>query len=58
VADEAYELGRVMAAAAILDLLDMDVPPFIVAPAVTVTAENVADGWMQSLHIKAPDSLH
>lgn len=57
VADEAYELGRVMAAAAILDLLDMDVPPFIVAPAVTVTADNVAEGWMQSLHIDAPASL-
>lgn len=57
VADEAYELGRVMAAAAILDLLDMDVPPFIVAPAVTVTADNVAEGWMQSLHVEAPESL-
>jgi ribose transport system substrate-binding protein len=57
VADEAYELGRVMAAAAILDLLDQDVPPFIVAPAVTVTADNVAKGWMQSLHIEAPESL-
>jgi ribose transport system substrate-binding protein len=57
VADEAYELGRAMAAAAILDLLDQDVPPFIVAPAVTVTADNVVEGWMQSLHIKAPESL-
>jgi ribose transport system substrate-binding protein len=57
VADEAYELGRSMAAAAILDLLDMDVPPFVVAPAVTVTADNVTEGWMQSLHIEAPDSL-
>lgn len=57
VADEAYELGRAMAAAAILDLLDMDVPPFIVAPAVTVTADNVAEGWMQSLQIEAPESL-
>ncbi|MEH6833149.1 MULTISPECIES: substrate-binding domain-containing protein [Falsihalocynthiibacter] len=57
IADEAYELGRVMAAAAILDLLDQDVPPFIVAPAVTVTADNVAEGWMKSLHIEAPESL-
>lgn len=57
VADEAYELGRAMAAAAILDLLDQDVPPFVVAPAVTVTADNVAEGWMQSLHIEAPKSL-
>lgn len=57
VADEAYELGRTMAAAAILDLLNQDVPPFVVAPAVTVTAENVAEGWMQSLHVEAPKSL-
>ncbi|MDO6730930.1 substrate-binding domain-containing protein [Marinovum sp. 2_MG-2023] len=57
VADEAYELGRAMAAAGILDLLDMDVPAFVVAPAVTVTADNVAEGWMQSLHIEAPASV-
>lgn len=57
IADEAYELGRAMAAAAIRDLLDQDVPPFIVAPAVTVTADTVVEGWMQSLHIPAPDSL-
>jgi ribose transport system substrate-binding protein len=57
VADEAYELGRTMAAAAMLDLLDQDVPPFIVAPAVTVTADNVSEGWMQSLRVKAPESL-
>jgi ribose transport system substrate-binding protein len=57
IADEAYELGRAMAAAAILDLLGKDVPPFVVAPAVTVTADNVAEGWMQSLHIDAPKSV-
>ncbi|NIZ63334.1 LacI family transcriptional regulator [Sedimentitalea sp. CY04] len=57
IADEAYELGRAMAAAAVLDLLDQDVPPFVVAPAVTVTADNVVEGWMQSLHIAAPTSL-
>ncbi len=57
VADEAYELGRAMAAAAVLDLLDQDVPPFVVAPAVTVTADNIAEGWMQSLHIEAPESV-
>ncbi len=57
VADEAYELGRAMAASAVLDLLGEDVPPFIVAPAITVTAENVVEGWMQSLNINPPDSL-
>ena len=57
VADEAYELGRAMAASAVLDLLGQEVPPFVVAPAVTVTADNVREGWMQSLNIEAPASL-
>lgn len=57
VADEAYELGRAMAASAVLDLLGESVPPFVVAPAITVTADNVAEGWNTSLHTDAPDSL-
>lgn len=57
VADEAYELGRAMAASAVLDLLGEDVPSFVVAPALTVTADNVADGWQNSLNIDAPASL-
>ncbi|MEM9577673.1 MAG: substrate-binding domain-containing protein [Pseudomonadota bacterium] len=57
VADEAYELGRAMAASAVLDLLGEDVPPFIVAPALAVTADNVVDGWKKSLNIDAPASL-
>ncbi|MDE0591506.1 substrate-binding domain-containing protein [Halocynthiibacter sp. C4] len=57
VADEAYELGRAMAASAVLDLLGEDVPPFVVAPAITVTADNVAEGWNTSLRIDAPKSL-
>ena len=57
VADEAYELGRAMAAAGVLDLLGRDVPPFGVAPALTVTADNVAEGWMRSLRIEAPESV-
>ena len=57
VADEAYELGRAMAASAVLDLLGEDVPPFVVAPAITVKADNVAEGWKQSLNIEAPDSV-
>ena len=57
IADEAYELGRAMAAAAVLDLLGEDVPAFLVAPAITVTADNVAEGWNTSLHINAPSSL-
>ncbi len=57
VADEAYELGRAMAASAALDLLGEDVPPFIVAPAITVMADNVVEGWHQSLNIDPPSSV-
>ncbi len=57
VADEAYELGRAMAAAAALRLVDKDVPPFIAAPAITVTADNVAEGWKKSLNIDPPASV-
>ncbi len=57
VADEAYELGRAMAAAGARKLLGEVTPPFVVAPAFTVTADTVAEGWMNSLHIDAPASL-
>ncbi|MDA8812396.1 substrate-binding domain-containing protein [Amylibacter sp.] len=57
VADEAYELGRAMAAAGARKLLGKDTPSFVIAPALTVTADNVAAGWMNSLNIEAPASL-
>lgn len=57
VADEAYELGRAMAASAVLDLLGEAVPPFVVAPAVTVTADSVVEGWKRSLNVAPPASL-
>lgn len=57
VADEAYELGRAMAAAGARQLAGEETPPFVVAPAVTVTADNVAEGWMQSLNVAAPASV-
>lgn len=57
VADEAYELGRAMAAVGANDLLGNAMPPFIVAPAITVTADNVAEGWNISLHRDAPESV-
>jgi len=57
VADEAYELGRAMAAAGARQLAGVETPPFVVAPAVTVTADNVSEGWMQSLNIEAPASV-
>ncbi len=57
VADEAYELGRAMAAAGLKGLLGEEVPAFVVAPALTVTADTVAEGWQQSLHRDAPASV-
>ncbi len=42
VADKAYELGRTMAAVGVKALLEQETPPFLVAPALTVTKENVA----------------
>ncbi|MGY3670917.1 substrate-binding domain-containing protein (plasmid) [Marinovum sp. KMM 9989] len=57
VADEAYELGRAMAAAGARQYAGEETPPFVVAPAITVTADNVAEGWMTSFHIDAPASL-
>jgi len=57
VADEAYELGRAMAASAALDLMGEVVPPFIVAPAITVSADNIVEGWNQSLNIDPPSSV-
>ncbi|MCY3675658.1 MAG: substrate-binding domain-containing protein [Paracoccaceae bacterium] len=57
IADEAYELGRAMAASAALDLMGEVVPPFIVAPAITVNADNILEGWNQSLNIDPPSSV-
>jgi ribose transport system substrate-binding protein len=57
VADQAYELGRAMATVAAYGLLGKEAPPFIVAPATTVTKENVAAGYQESLHRDAPQSV-
>lgn len=57
IADEAYELGRAMAAAGARALVGEQTPPFVVVPAVTVTADNVEQGWMQSQHKNAPKSV-
>lgn len=57
VADEAYELGRAMAAAGARALLGEGVPPFVVAPALAVTADNVAEGWHNSLRADPPASV-
>ena len=57
VADEAYEVGRAMAAVGERSILGVENPPFVVAPVVTVTKDNVKAGYMQSLHRDVPASL-
>ncbi len=57
VADKAYELGRAMAASGIKSLLGQQTPAFVVAPALTVTKENVSQGWKDSLNRDAPQSV-
>lgn len=57
VADEAYELGRTMAAVGARAVLGVENPPFIVAPALSVTKDSVAEGWQKSLHKDAPQSV-
>ncbi|MEQ8698499.1 MAG: substrate-binding domain-containing protein [Bauldia litoralis] len=56
-ADKAYELGRTMATVGAYGLIDKPAPAFSVAPAITVTKENVADGWKQSLNREPPQSV-
>ena len=57
VADEAYELGRAMAAVGARAVAGLESPPFVVAPAITVTAQNVEEGWMESLRRTAPQTV-
>lgn len=57
VADEAYELGRTMADVGARAVLGVENPAFVVVPAVTVTADDVAEGWQRSLHQDPPASL-
>jgi len=56
-ADQAYELGRAMATAAGYGLIGKPAPSFVVAPAMTITKDNVAKGWQESLHRDAPKSV-
>jgi ribose transport system substrate-binding protein len=57
VADKAYELGRAMAAVGMKALLGQASPPFLVAPALTVTKDTMAEGWQDSLNRDAPQSV-
>lgn len=57
IADKAYELGRAMATAAGYGLLSKSAPAFVVAPVLTVTKANIAQGWQELLHRDAPKSV-
>jgi len=57
VADKAYDLGKAMAVAAGYGLVNKPAPAFVVAPVLTITKSNVAEGWQQSLHRDAPKSV-
>jgi ribose transport system substrate-binding protein len=57
VADKAYELGAAMAKAAAYGVLGKKAPSFIVAPAITITKDNLVQGYQQSLHRKPPASV-
>jgi len=56
-ADKAYELGRTMATVAAYGLIGKPAPAFAVAPAITVTKQNVVDGWKESLNREPPQSI-
>jgi ribose transport system substrate-binding protein len=53
-ADAAYSLGECMAVAGAIGLLNGKVAPFLIAPALTVTASNVEEGWRLSLNRALP----
>jgi ribose transport system substrate-binding protein len=57
VADRAFELGRAMAIAAGYGLLGKKAPAFTVAPALTITRENLAEGYRESLNREPPQSV-
>ena len=46
-----------MAATGMKSLNGEKTPPFIVAPALTITKANVAEGWKESLNRDAPKSV-
>jgi ribose transport system substrate-binding protein len=57
VADEAYSIGATAARAAALDLLGEKVPPFLAVDNLTVTKDNIPNGYRLSLHREPPASI-
>ncbi len=57
IADKAYELGEAMAKSAAYGLLGKKAPPFVIAPAMTITKSNLVEGYHESLHRDPPESV-
>jgi ribose transport system substrate-binding protein len=57
IADKAYELGEAMAKSAAYGLLGKKAPPFVIAPAMTITKSNLVQGYHESLHRDPPASV-
>lgn len=57
VADEAYTIGVTAARAAAAAMIGQASAPFLVVNAVTVTRENVPEGWKTSLNKDVPPSI-
>ena len=57
VADQAYELGQAMAKAAAYGILGKKAPDFLVAPVVTVTKDNLQEGYQESLNEAPPQAV-
>jgi ribose transport system substrate-binding protein len=57
IGDKAFELGRAMAIVAGYGLLGKKAPAFLVAPALTITRENLAEGYRESLNREPPQSV-
>ncbi len=57
VSDKAYDLGQAMAKAAAYGLLGRKAPPFVVAPAITITKANLTQGYEESLHQAPPKAV-
>jgi ribose transport system substrate-binding protein len=57
VADLAYELGRTMATEGAYGVLEKEVPPFTIVPAIKVTEDNLVEGWKESLAQDPPDEV-
>ena len=56
-ADEAYNLGRTMALEGAYGVIGKPAPAFVVVPAIGVTADNIVEGYRQSLADDPPQEV-